>query len=305
MALALKAIHYFVAVADAGSVSAAARNLDSSQAAITEAIQGLESHLGALLFARHARGMSLTHAGHEFLRHSQRIMAAVTSAERALQARPDAMAGELIVGTTSPLTGYYLPSLFERYSRTFPNVRVQIYEDSGHFIEHKLINGELDAALMIVSSLENASSFKTATLVRSPWRLWVSSRHRLTESGTVSLNELSHESVIELRNEELERAAGSLWRRAGFIPRVVVRTRSVEATRNFVATGVGISLMPQVLFRSWSLDGEQLVALPISEDLPELEVGVAVRRGAPISPETEGFLAVASEHGQESARREL
>ena len=72
MALALKAIHYFVAVADAGSVSAAARNLDSSQAAITEAIQGLESHLGALLFARHARGMSLTHAGHEFLRHSQR-----------------------------------------------------------------------------------------------------------------------------------------------------------------------------------------------------------------------------------------
>ena len=304
MGLSLRAVHYFAAVAEAGSISAAARNLDTSQAAITEAIQGLESHLEILLFSRHARGMSLTHAGHEFLRHAQRIMAAVASAERALLARPDAMAGELIVGTTNPLTGYYLPGLMERYGRAFPNVRVRIYEDSGHFIEHKLINGELDAALMILSTLENSNSFKTAVLVSSPWRLWVSGRHRLIESDAASIKELQREPVIELRNDELELAAGNLWRRAGFMPQVVVRTRSVEATRNFVAAGGGVSLMPQLLFRPWSLDGEQLIALPLSEDLPPLEVGVAWRRGAPVSPETEAFLAVAREHASEATRRD-
>jgi DNA-binding transcriptional LysR family regulator len=191
----------------------------------------------------------------------------------------------------------------ERYGRAFPNVRVRVYEDSGHFIEHKLINGELDAALLILSTLEDPQSFRTSVLVSSPWRLWVSSRHRLSESDSASINDLRREFVIELRDDELERAAGNLWRRAGFMPQVVVRTRSVEATRNFVAAGSGVSLMPQLLFRPWSLDGEQLIALPLSEDLPLLQVGVAWRRGAPVSPETEAFLAVAREHGQEAARR--
>lgn len=131
-----------------------------------------------------------------------------------------------------------------------------------------------------------------------------SSRHHLIESESASIKELRRESVIELRNEELERAAGTLWRRAGFMPQVVVRTRSVEATRNFVAAGGGVSLMPQLLFRPWSLDGEQLIALPLSEELPPLEVGVAWRRGAPVSRETAAFLAVAREHGQEAARRD-
>ncbi len=185
----------------------------------------------------------------------------------------------------------------------FPNVRTWVYEDAGQFIEHQLINGELDAGLTIVSALENAASFDTTALVRSPWRLWLPARHRLSESSEVSIHELRTESIIELRNDELERAAGDLWSRAGFVPRVTVRTRSVEATRSLVATGGGVSLLPEVLFRPWSLDGEQLVAVPLIEAPPPLEIGVAWRRGAPVGAATEAFLAVAREHGRESDAR--
>jgi len=303
MSMSLRAMGYFNAVAETGSISAAVQSLNVSQAAITESIQSLEAHLGAMLFQRHARGMKLTHAGHEFLRHCHRILDAVAAAERALSVRPEALAGDLVIGAIGLLTGYYLPGLLERYRRAFPNVRTWVYEDAGQFIEHQLINGELDAGLTIVSALENAASFDTTALVRSPWRLWLPARHRLSESSEVSIHELRAESIIELRNDELERAAGDLWPRAGFVPRVTVRTRSVEATRSLVATGGGVSLLPEVLFRPWSLDGEQLVAVPLVDAPPPLEIGVAWRRGAPVGAATEAFLAVAREHGRESDAR--
>jgi len=297
MSLSLRAMRYFRAVGELGSISAAVQGLNVSQAAITESIQALESHLGVLLFRRHARGMALTHAGHEFLRHTERILNAVAVAEEALSVRPETLAGQMVIGAVPLLTGYYLPGLLARYRRAFPNVRTWVYEDTGTFIEHQLINGELDAALMMTSTLESASSFDTMTLVRSPWRLWAPARHRLAGSRPVSITELRGEPVVELRSEELERATGDLWRRSGHDPQVAVRTRSVEATRNLVATGCGVSILPEVLFRAWSLDGEQLVAVPLIDAPAPLEIGVVWRRGAPVSAAVEAFIAVAREHG--------
>jgi DNA-binding transcriptional LysR family regulator len=306
VSLSLRGMRYFHAVGELGSISAAVQSLNVSQAAITEAIQALESHLGAVLFRRHARGMALTHAGHEFLRHSERILNAVSSAEEALSVRPEALAGQVVIGAVPLLTGYYLPSLLARYRRAFPNVRSQVYEDAGTFIEHQLINGELDAALMMTSTLESAGSFATITLVRSPWCLWAPARHRLAQAASVSIEDLRSEPVIELRSEDLERAAGDLWRRSGQSPRIAARTRSVEATRNLVATGCGVSLLPEVLFRAWSLDGEQLVAMPLADAPPPLEIGVVWRQGAPIGAEIEAFIAVAREHSLSlGLRREL
>ena len=54
---------------------------------------------------------------------------------------------------------------------------------------------------------------------------------------------------------------------------MTVRTRSVEATRNLVATGCGVSILPEVLFLSWSLDGEQLVAVPVADAPAPLAIG--------------------------------
>lgn len=159
--------------------------------------------------------MTLTHAGHEFQRHAERILNAVASAEEALSVRPEALGDQVVIGAVPLLTGYYLPALLARYRRAFLNVRMWVYEDSGTLIEHQLINGELDAALMITSTLESPSSFDSLTLIRSPWCVWAPVRHRLAGLGAVSIGELRGETVVELRNEELERAAGDLWRRSG------------------------------------------------------------------------------------------
>jgi len=169
MAMTLRAIQYFSAVTEAGSISGAAHNLNISQATITESIQALEAHLSALLFRRHARGMTLNTRGHEFLRHAERIAAAVASAERALSVRPDALVGDLMIGhhesadpaITCPACWSATAVHFPTYGRACTKIRVITSSIS-------LINGEIDTALMIVSTLENAASFETTVLVRTP-----------------------------------------------------------------------------------------------------------------------------------------
>lgn len=296
MSISIRTLQYFNAVAETGSISAAMQTLDISQAAITEAIQRLEAHLGSMLFRRHARGMALTHAGHEFLRHSHLILNAVSSAENALAVRPDAMTGELSIGAVSPLMGYYLPGLLERFRRSFPRVTVRIIEESGSTIEHLIVNGEIDVALTLTSHLENHHAFHTLQLVRSPWHLWLPTGHRLVGAKPVTLRELHNEAVIVLRNDELERTTGDLWLREGVRPRIVAKTRSVEAVRSLVATGNGICVLPEVLFRQWSSEGLRLIAQPLRNEPATLELGLIWRRGAKVSAAISAFTTTASNY---------
>ena len=78
MAFTLRQLQYFVAVAEQGSVSRAAQNLSISQSSVTEAVKELETDLGVNLFERHPRGLSITHKGHQFLRHATKILADVS-----------------------------------------------------------------------------------------------------------------------------------------------------------------------------------------------------------------------------------
>jgi DNA-binding transcriptional LysR family regulator len=99
--------------------------------------------------------MSLTHAGYQFLRHAHQILASVRHAREALSTRPDAVTGQLNIGVTSLVCGYFLPYLLERFRSTFPQVEVRVVEDQRDYIEHLLVNGELDAAVFIVSNVQN------------------------------------------------------------------------------------------------------------------------------------------------------
>lgn len=301
MALSIKAIRYFSVVAETASISAAIQSWNVSQAAVTEAIQRLESHLGALLFRRHARGMALTHAGLEILRHCQSILSALEATESALPVRPDALQGDLTIGVVSPLTGYYLPSLLERYRRNFPRVEVRITEESNALIEHLIIIGEIDLALIINAQEDNSQPFHTLDLASSPWRLWLAANHRLAGAGPVALRDLAHEAVIALRNEELGRVSGDFWRRAGVRPNVTVITRSVEAARSLIATGNDIAVLPHVLCWPWSLEGARLVAQPLQDHLAPLSLRLLWRRRSEASAATRAFITTAAEH-QASSR---
>jgi DNA-binding transcriptional LysR family regulator len=83
MAFTLRQLQFFIAAAEAGSVTGAARALSISQSSVTEAIRALEDDLGVTLFDRMARGLEITHKGSAFLRHARQILADVATARSA------------------------------------------------------------------------------------------------------------------------------------------------------------------------------------------------------------------------------
>jgi DNA-binding transcriptional LysR family regulator len=299
MAFSLRQLQYFVAVAENGSVSSAAHTLSISQSTVTEALRELELDLGFRLLDRHARGADLTLKGHHFLRHARKIMADVADARRALSGGETmALSGRLSVGVTPLVAGYVYSDLSARFRRAFPDVAVEAVEDAADYLEHLLVGGELDVAVMVVPPGRRSSALQTETVEVSPYRAWLPLGHPLSAEDRVSMRGLASEPQVLLTVDEIAEASEMVWRRLGIRPPVAFRTRSVEAVRSLVATGAGVAVLPDLTYRPWSLEGDKIEARPLIEELPAIEVATAWRRGSPLSAAASGFVSIAAtRHG--------
>ncbi len=296
MAFTLKQIRYFVAVSQYGTVSRASQEMSISQSAITEAIKDLEADLGVTLFERHSRGLNLTMRGNQFLRHAEKILADVSVARNTFENPHEGEGGRLQLGVTSLMAGYVLSDVLSRYRRVRPGVEVTAIEDGAEYLEHLLIGGELDVAVLLAGGQRDRMALNTEILNVSPFRLWMPAGHPLTAKESISLDDVTSEPLIMLRVDEMDDAAESLLSALGRRPRVAFRTRSVEAVRSLVATGAGVTLLPDLVYRPWSLEGDRIESRDVSGTLPVIHVAVVWRKGAPLSREAADFIAIAKEN---------
>jgi len=303
MVFTLRQLQYFVAVAEQGSVSRAAQNLSISQSSVTEAVKELEGDLGVPLFVRHPRGLAITHKGQQFLRHATKILADVSDARRAFEGDPERAGGSLQLGVTSLVAGYVLSDLLARYRRAFPGVKVRAIEDNGDYIEHLLIGGELDVAVMVISNLRDRMALQAEILEVSPYRLWLPLGHPLTGAESIGLPDILAQPLIMLTVDEIEENTGKLLDALGARPQVAFRTRSVEAVRSLVATGAGVTLLPDLVYRPWSLEGDRIESRDVSGSLPVVQVGMVWRRGSGLSQPARDFIGVAQ--GQRTVRQRI
>jgi len=292
MSITLRQIRYFVAAAEQGTVSGAAHTLSISQSAVTESIKDLEAILGVSLFQRHARGLNITPEGQQFLRHAQSILAEVSTATRLMSVGDKQVSGSLNLGVTSLTAGYVLSDILSRYRRLNPEVEVEAIEDTGEYLEHLLIGGELDVAVMVTSNLRNTHALQAEIFEVSPFRLWLPIDHPLGRQQSITLADVAQEKLIVLDVDEMENEAVRLLSAFGKRPRIAFRTRSVEAVRSLVATGAGVALLPDLVYRPWSLEGDRINSRDVSGKLPVVQVGLVWRRGSQISEATREFIAL-------------
>lgn len=290
MAFTLRQLQFFVAVAERGTVSGAAKAMSISQSSVTEAIQALEADLGVALFLRRSRSLEITHPGHQFLRHAKKILADVADARNAFDAAADPGAGKLSLGVTSLVAGYVLSEILSRYRRANPAVEVSAIEDSGDYLQHLLIGGELDVAVMLTSNIHDRTALHVEQLLVSPFRLWLPLGHALNDAESISLADLAGEKLIVLTVDEIEESTRRLMGALSVKPHIAFRTRSVEAVRSLVATGAGVALLPSLVYRPWSLEGDRIEIRDISGDLPSVQVGLCWRKGAPLPSIARDFL---------------
>jgi DNA-binding transcriptional LysR family regulator len=296
--ITLRQFRYFTAVAESGSVAAASRTLNIAQSAVTKAMLELEAELGSTLFERTSRGMVLTPQGHRFLASARKVISTVADATRLHGGEPEGLAGVLAIGVTSLVAGYYLSELLSRFRRHHPGVEVFVTEETPPFLEHLLINGELDVAIMVSNALGEPQALVAETLTRSPNRVWLASNHALASHDEITLAECAACDQIVLEADRIDDLMRSVWARHQLKTRTILRTSSLEAVRSLVGAGLGVAVLPDFLYRAWTLDAEHVDVRRLRDEVPTVDVGLVWRRGSGLKPVATEFIEQAREQSR-------
>lgn len=291
MSLTLKHLRYFIAAAETGQISHAAMELNISQSAVTTGIQGLETTLGVRLLARGAAGVSVTPQGARFLSRAKAIIAAVEEATRSPLGEEGAVTGQLRLGLTYTVAGYFMARHYAAFRRIYPGIALELLEQPRPAIENALVTGGLDLAVMLTSNLGNAGELASETLFRSRRRLWLPSEHRLLSAPEIHLADVAREPYVMLTVDEAGRTAGRYWDQFGLAPKVVFSTSSVEAVRSMVAAGMGVTVLSDMVYRPWSLEGQKIELRQTVEPIPSMDVGLTWANARPLSPPAQVFRA--------------
>src|SRR5205823_4606307 len=127
----LRHLRYFAAVADAGNVSRAARQLRVTQPALSRQIQDLERDLACRLFDRIGRRIVLTKDGDELLERTRRLLGDADALRERARALAGGEAGVLRIGAAPQFIEAALPEVLTRYGLEYPGIDVQLVEDGG------------------------------------------------------------------------------------------------------------------------------------------------------------------------------
>ncbi|TIM42470.1 MAG: LysR family transcriptional regulator, partial [Mesorhizobium sp.] len=123
--------------------------------------------------------------------------------------------------------------------------------------------------------------------------LWLPLGHPLAGADIIGIGDIASEPLIMLTVDEIEENTGKLLAAIGAKPHVAFRTRSVEAVRSLVATGAGVALLPDLVYRPWSLEGDRIESRDISGSLPVVQVGMVWRRGSGLPQAARDFIGLA------------
>jgi DNA-binding transcriptional LysR family regulator len=189
----LRQLRYFLAVAEEGNISRAAKRIFLTQPALSRQIKVLEDEIGQCLLERQAHSVRLTPVGEallrearELLQHAEQVLERVRVAGRGLRLR---------VGYAPSLAAGMLSAAVENFTQTHPNARVELFDLSTKEMLAGLESGQLDVALGVGQQRETRGS-KWTPLVRAPWQLAVSRNHPLARRSRVTPAEVAREPLL-------------------------------------------------------------------------------------------------------------
>ena len=230
----------FLAVARAGTISAAARELAVSQPAVTKSVRKLEDQLGVALFDRRARGMALTASGTALLAHARTIEAQCRVADGELDALSHGLAGRIRLGAGPYWGNTVVPRAIARLHERLPTLDVDLEVAVNTVIQPKLYAGELD---MIVGALPESLVMPTGIERRDIYRIKlrvVAGRHHpLQQKPRVGIGDLARYPWVVYQHDRdvMDKLAALLLRSGAKPPEIRVETTSVTAVIQLLRSG--------------------------------------------------------------------
>ena len=271
MQYTLKQLQYLISVSEHGNISAAARDLLISQPALSTSIAQLESSLGlTLLIRHHAKGVSLTPAGADFLARARSLLTHAQEIEEDVRELRDSISGDLAVGCFVTLAPFFIPRLMSDLKENHPKLRIRLIEGTLDRLQQLLKSGDIEMALLY--DLELDSELRSEGLTVIAPHVLLPSGHPLSGGKSVSLKALQDESMILLDLPHSREYFQRLFQHLGINPRIDQRSASFELVRGLVARGHGYSVLNLQPASELTYDGARVRCLPIREKAMPLRV---------------------------------
>lgn len=278
----LRQLGYFMAVAESGSVSAAAARLHVSATAVATAMTQLERSLRTqLMVRRKAHGISLTPSGSYLYQRAARLLQEAEELELSVASGGSVLRGPLLIGCYVTVAPTVVPPLMTGFSAAHPEVDLEFVTGTQDEMPLRLLDGELDLA--IVYDMDLPAGLSAVPLYRTPAYVMLSDRHRMRDRETVVLAELAEDPMILLDAPPSTRHTMALIERAGVVPRVSMRVTDFELMRSLVARGVGYALAVQRPATGTSYEGLPLHVKEIEPPVRPVEVQMVWPEGIRLS----------------------
>ena len=283
----LRQLRYFVAVADSGQFTAAARALHVAQPSISKQVRKLEAELDAVLLERRKTGVALTDAGAILLPWAKRVLADVDGARSEVAGLATLDRGRLSVGATPSLSTVLLPRVLAAFHSEHPGIGLTVIEAGSHDLVDRLAAGDLDLALVILP-VPHEELFETTPLLKEELVLAVAKRHPLAKRRTIRVSDLRGVPLVMFRDGyDLRSVTIAACEQAGFHPTFAIEGAEMDGVLRMAAAGVGVAVVPRMVVET----GGPLVAVRLAQPTLSRSVGVAFRRDRHRARAADAFVA--------------
>ncbi|MAY71469.1 LysR family transcriptional regulator [Halomonas litopenaei] len=278
----IKKLRYFLAVVEAGSITAASRRIPIAQPALTRQIRLLEETIGARLFERDRKGVSLTKAGRYLHDHSRRLLAELDGVAKRTQAISDGYSDNLSIGITtihSCIPG--ISTLISEFRRRNTAVRLLLETMLSGPQTKAIREGSLDAGILFTEKEEESGLVYTPL---ASYRMAVIARRQrsLNEVVPVSLSDFAAAPFIRFSRDSTPGSydrVDNCFQQAGIVPNTIQECHDDITIRSLVAAGMGYAIMPGIMAK-----GEQdLVAYELDDLDIYSQLVLAFRKGTRLS----------------------
>jgi DNA-binding transcriptional LysR family regulator len=271
----LKQIETFVWLARLSSFRETAKQLRTTQPAISARIRELEEALGVPLFNRTSRRVRLSPQGRELLRYAERIAGLATELqERA--GNVGSVHGVVRIGATHAVAIGWLPELMKLIASHYKGIEITLRVDMSVTIHQQLLRGEIDLAYLLGPIADPRLGFVSLRKVAMTWMAGKSFR---SLPAVVTPQILSRVPILtDSIGSQLHRMTSEWFRSAAVEPRILHTCSGIHARAQLIQSGFGVGLMPAAapdLYRHYG----PLTQLKSSPELPELEYGLAFPLG--------------------------
>ena len=286
----------FLEAASRGSFRRAADALYLSQPSVSARVQALEEEVGVALFHRTARGVRLTDMGRTFLPFAQRSMETLKRGKEVLESVRQASAGILNMATARVIGTYVLPNILQKFQQQYPQTNLHIKVGGSSEVLQMVVDEEVQLGLARFMQHPDVDALhlydEEAVLVVHP-------SHPFAKDGVAAMYQVAQERLILYdpgdRGSSYFEFINRVCRDAGVTPKIEMNLDSVEAAKNMVQLGLGISFLPRSGVRRELASGS-LTLIDLAEVPPVLlPTYVLLRRGQQLGPTVMAFLKLIQE----------